>query len=44
MVMGKVISKTRHEHHEYIVAVLISVGMAGFLMGVDGGKEVISSS
>ena len=44
MLMGKVMSKTKHDCHEYVVAVLISVGMAAFLMGGEGEKEVTHSS
>ena len=41
MLMGKVVSKTKYEYYEYVVAVLISIGMAAFLMGSDEGKKVI---
>lgn len=33
MLMGKIVSRTKYEFHEYFTAVLISVGMVFFLMG-----------
>lgn len=39
MLMGKVVSKKKYEYYEYVVAVLISVGMVAFLMGNDDGKK-----
>ena len=33
MLMGKVVSKRTYEFYEYIVAVLISLGMMAFLFG-----------
>ncbi len=33
MIMGKVVSKKKYEFYEYIVAVLISLGMVLFLFG-----------
>ena len=38
MLMGKIVSKNKYEFYEYVVAVLISLGMCAFLFG----KEVIS--
>merc|ERR1719391_1796866 len=40
MLMGKVVSKKKYEYYEYIVALLISVGMVAFLMGNDDDKNV----
>ena len=31
--MGKIISRKKYEHYEYVTAVLISVGMAFFMLG-----------
>jgi len=42
MLMGKVVSKKKYEYYEYIVALLISVGMVAFLMGNDDGKKASS--
>jgi len=39
MLMGKVVSKNKYEYYEYIVAVLISVGMVAFLLGSEEGKK-----
>lgn len=39
MLMGKVVSKKKYEYYEYVVALLISVGMVAFLMGNDDGKK-----
>jgi len=39
MLMGKVVSKKKYEYYEYVVAVLISVGMIAFLFGNDDGKK-----
>lgn len=33
MIMGKCISRKKYENYEYITAILISAGMAFFLMG-----------
>ena len=33
MLMGKVVSRKTYEFYEYIVAVLISLGMVAFLFG-----------
>lgn len=33
MIMGKIISRTKYEFHEYLTAVMISVGMILFLTG-----------
>lgn len=33
MIMGKIISRTKYEFHEYLTAVLISIGMLLFLTG-----------
>merc|ERR1719370_2175918 len=32
MLMGKVVSKRKYEYYEYVVAVLITVGMVAFLL------------
>merc|ERR1719367_805438 len=42
MLMGKIVSKRKYEYYEYVVAVLISVGMIAFLMGSDEGKKASS--
>jgi len=39
MLMGKVVSRKKYEYYEYVVAVLISLGMVAFLMGNDDGKK-----
>ena len=39
MLMGKVVSKKQYEYYEYLTAVLISIGMAAFLLGSDEGKK-----
>jgi len=39
MLMGKVVSKKKYEYYEYVVAVLISVGMVAFLMGNSDSKK-----
>merc|ERR1719348_1597436 len=39
MAMGKVVSKKQYEYYEYVVALLISLGMAAFLLGNDDGKK-----
>ena len=33
MLMGKLVSKKQYEYYEYVVALLISLGMAAFLLG-----------
>jgi len=33
MIMGKIISRKKYEYYEYVTAVLISVGMAFFMLG-----------
>jgi adenosine 3'-phospho 5'-phosphosulfate transporter B2 len=33
MIMGKIISRKKYEYYEYMTAVLISVGMAFFMLG-----------
>ncbi len=33
MIMGKIVQKKKYEFYEYIVAVLISLGMVFFLLG-----------
>uniref|UniRef100_A0A336LWR1 Adenosine 3'-phospho 5'-phosphosulfate transporter 1 n=1 Tax=Culicoides sonorensis TaxID=179676 RepID=A0A336LWR1_CULSO len=33
MLMGKIISRTKYEYHEYLTAVMISIGMVLFLTG-----------
>merc|ERR1719383_1078580 len=37
MAMGKVVSNKKYEYYEYVVAVLISVGMVAFLFGKTSG-------
>ena len=39
MLMGKVVSNKKYEYYEYVVALLISVGMVAFLMGNDDGNK-----
>jgi len=38
MLMGKVVSNAKYEYYEYLVAVLISLGMSLFLFGNDSGS------
>jgi adenosine 3'-phospho 5'-phosphosulfate transporter B2 len=33
MIMGKIISRKKYEYYEYVTAVLISLGMAFFMLG-----------
>jgi adenosine 3'-phospho 5'-phosphosulfate transporter B2 len=33
MIMGKIVSRKKYEYYEYVTAVLISVGMAFFMLG-----------
>jgi adenosine 3'-phospho 5'-phosphosulfate transporter B2 len=33
MVMGKIVSRKKYEYYEYVTAVLISLGMAFFMLG-----------
>lgn len=33
MIMGKIISRKKYEYYEYVTALLISVGMAFFMLG-----------
>ena len=40
MLMGKVVSQKKYEYFEYVVAVLISIGMVAFLMGNEDDKNV----
>jgi len=42
MLMGKVVSKKKYDYYEYVVALLISVGMVAFLLGSDEGKKASS--
>jgi len=44
MLMGKVVSKRKYEYYEYVVAVLITAGMAAFLLGSDEGKKASSTT
>ncbi|XP_037072061.1 adenosine 3'-phospho 5'-phosphosulfate transporter 1-like [Pollicipes pollicipes] len=39
MLMGKVVSKNKYEYFEYVVAILISIGMTFFLMGATEEKN-----
>merc|ERR1719481_1791219 len=39
MAMGKLVESKKYEYYEYVVAVLISLGMVAFLMGNDDGKK-----
>jgi len=39
MVMGKIVSNKKYEYYEYIVAVLITLGMVFFLFGSDNGSK-----
>lgn len=39
MLMGKLVSQTKYKRYEYATAVLISVGMAAFLLGSNEGKK-----
>jgi len=39
MLMGKVVSNKKYEYYEYVVAVLISLGMVAFLMGNEDDKR-----
>ena len=38
MIMGKIVSGFKYKSYEYVVAVLISVGMALFLFGSQADK------
>jgi len=42
--MGKVVSKRKYEYYEYVVAVLITVGMVAFLLGSDEGRKASSTT
>merc|ERR1719452_387029 len=44
MLMGKVVSNKKYEYYEYVVALLISVGMVAFLMGNDDGKKASNAT
>jgi len=44
MLMGKVVSNKKYEYYEYVVAVLISLGMMAFLMGNEDDKNVERST
>merc|ERR1719342_1361730 len=44
MLMGKVVSKKKYEYYEYIVALLISVGMIAFLFGKAGDNHSDTST
>ena len=39
MLMGKLVSKNKYEYYEYVVAILISIGMTFFLMGATEEKN-----
>lgn len=39
MLMGKLISQTRYKKYEYVTALLMSVGMAAFLLGSPAGDK-----
>ncbi|XP_043217116.1 adenosine 3'-phospho 5'-phosphosulfate transporter 1-like isoform X1 [Amphibalanus amphitrite] len=39
MLMGKIVSKNKYEYYEYVVAILISIGMTFFLMGATEEKN-----
>ena len=39
MLMGKIVSKNKYEYYEYVVAILISIGMTFFLMGATEEKS-----
>jgi len=39
MAMGKVVSNKKYEYYEYVVAVLISLGMVAFLFGKSGDSS-----
>ena len=39
MIMGKIVSNKKYEYYEYVVAVLISVGMMAFLFGNAGDSH-----
>merc|ERR1719474_1940902 len=42
MAMGKLVESKKYEYYEYVVALLISIGMVAFLMGNDDGKKASS--
>jgi len=44
MLMGKVVSNKKYEYFEYVVALLISVGMVAFLIGNDDGKKASNAT
>jgi len=44
MLMGKVVSNKKYEYFEYVVAVLISIGMIAFLSGNEDDKSVERST
>eukprot|EP00092_Neocalanus_flemingeri_P107816 GFUD01138386.1.p1 GENE.GFUD01138386.1~~GFUD01138386.1.p1 ORF type:complete len:506 (+),score=138.74 GFUD01138386.1:120-1637(+) len=44
MLMGKVVSNKKYEYYEYVVALLISVGMVAFLMGNDDGNKASNAT
>merc|ERR1712088_1079688 len=39
MLMGKIVSKRKYEYYEYVVAVLITIGMIAFLLGSDESRR-----
>jgi adenosine 3'-phospho 5'-phosphosulfate transporter B2 len=39
MIMGKVVSGRKYEYYEYVVALLISLGMSLFLFGSSQGRD-----
>jgi len=44
MLMGKLVSNKTYERYEYLVAVLISLGMMAFLFGKDGSSDKADQS
>jgi len=44
MLMGKIVSKNKYEFYEYVVAVLISLGMCAFLFGKEAGAHTDSGT
>ena len=39
MLMGKIVSNKKYEFYEYLVAVLISLGMIAFMLGKESGAH-----
>lgn len=44
MIMGKIVSNKKYEFYEYVVAVLISLGMVAFLFGNSGDNQTDRST